>query len=112
MSVVVRGRYGWCRDVRRSDDKVTEGGTKVEGLEDRVGITVAEDGWYENSGRKYTIEGAQRRTKVFPNFTGGSWKGKHQRRGELGGNQDASHAHFRNQTASHRRWRWWTERCH
>ena len=48
------GGYGWCGDVRRLDDKVAEGGTKVEGLEDRVGVTVAEDGRCENGGRKYT----------------------------------------------------------
>lgn len=33
------GGYGWCGDVGRLDDKVAEGGTKVERLEHRVGVT-------------------------------------------------------------------------
>ena len=42
------GGYGWCGDVGRLDDKVAEGGTKVERLEDRVGVTVGEDALCES----------------------------------------------------------------
>lgn len=95
------GGYGWCGDVGRLDDKVAEGGAKVERLEHRVGVTVCVDmrRWDE-----IYIESAKETHQVFPNFTGVSWKGKRQRRGEWG-DRDANHARFRNQTASHRRWR-------
>ena len=51
------GGHGWCGDVRRLNDKVTEGGTKVQRLEHRVGVTVAEEAVcvsVRNGGRKYT----------------------------------------------------------
>jgi hypothetical protein len=52
------GGYGWCGDVGRLNDKVAEGGTEVERLEYRVGVTV----WHKMRVRNIDMRWSARAT--------------------------------------------------